>query len=422
MTKTPVLSVSAAALCLICLSSVEAVAQYTPLPPKLSTSSEVSQETRSARQRVAANEVRRNHTFSDFLDDYADFKNKLSKNYGIDYAVDVSYMPQYGAPNGKKTAFQTIVYPSITWNMFNNEYGNGVLNIAYNAARYGGRTAENIGNRLGVVTAINDYDSQSNSFDELYFSYTLPGKMNWLSGAVGQFPLYNFDGSQYDANQQVNFVNYALSQNASSTYPTASLGAYLQASPNSDWTFAIGAQDATNIDGDGIVFTHLDDKHYTTFGSISYTPTIKGWGTGQYSVMVYNMPYTFKQTETTNGWSINVSQNFGEKWAVFGRVNGVSGSQATIDQSWVLGAVYNNPLNRNPLDQIGFAGAYNKINEQAVGSPLDSNSEKVLEAYWAWGISKWMTITPDIQFYFDPAQNAKSDHATVVTLRGTVFF
>lgn len=101
---------------------------------------------------------------------------------------------------------------------------------------------------------------------------------------------------------------------------------------------------------------------------------------------------------------------------------GVSGNQEEIDQSWVLGMVYNNPLDRNPLDQIGFAGAYNKINEEAVGQKLNHSAEKVLEAYWAWGVSKWMTLTPDIQFYFDPATNPKSDHATVVTLRATLFF
>ena len=43
----------------------------------------------------------------------------------------------------------------------------------------------------------------------------------------------------------------------------------------------------------------------------------------------------------------------------------------------------------------------NKVDEKAVGSNLSSSSEKVIEAYWAWGISKWATITPDIQFYID---------------------
>lgn len=92
---------------------------------------------------------------------------------------------------------------------------------------------------------------------------------------------------------------------------------------------------------------------------------------------------------------------------MFARINGVSGNVATINQSWVLGGVYNNPLDRNPLDQIGLAFAYNKIDEKAVGSKLDHDAEKVIEAYWAWGISKWMTLTPDIQFYIDPARKSE---------------
>ncbi len=388
--------------------------------------SQVSQDqikaAKSSKQRIAANQERRNHDFTDFGQEYTDFKNMLQNKYNLDYSVDISYMPQYGAPNGKKAAIQTIIYPSITWTAFNNEYGNMSLNAAYNIVKYSGNQAETVQNRLGTVTAFNDYNTPSNSFDELYLSYTLPGKANWLTVALGQFPIYNFDGSAYDANQQVNFVNYALSQNASSTYPTASLGSYIQITPNEEWSLALGAQDATNIDGYSISTAHLGQEHYTTFASLSYTPTLKNLGSGQYSILVYNQPYVEEQPQTTNGWSLNLSQDLGEKWAIFARANGVSGNQAEIEQSYVLGMVLNNPLDRNPLDQIGFAGAYNKINEEAVGEPLNSSAEKVLEVYWAWGISKWMTLTPDIQFYFNPAENPKSDHATVFTLRGTIFF
>ena len=87
-----------------------------------------------------------------------------------------------------------------------------------------------------------------------------------------------------------------------------------------------------------------------------------------------------------------------------------------------MGFAVNNPFNRNSLDQIGFAGAYNKINEDAVGEELSHKAETVLEAYCSSVISQWMTITPDIQFYFNPAQNPKSDHATVFSLRASLFF
>lgn len=384
--------------------------------------STVTNQPKSAKQRQAAGQIRRNHDFTDLGKDYTDFKNYLSKEYGFDYSVDVSYMGQRGAPSGKKSSYQTIIYPSFTWTTFQNEYGTGTLNFGYNIVRYGGSQASRINNNIGAVTGINDYTTKQTSFDELYYSYQLGGDWDWLTLALGQFPLYNFDGSAYNSNQQVNFINESLSQNGSSTYSIAGLGTYVQVAPNSDWTFIVGAQDATDIEGVSIQTDNLNEEHYTTFGSISYTPTISGLGSGQYSILLYNQPGVKLQPETTNGWSINLSQNIGEKLNVFARVNGVSGSVAEINQSWVLGSVYNNPLDRNPLDQIGLAFAYNKIDEDAVGEKLSSSSEKVVEAYWAWGISKWMTLTPDVQFIIDPAQNPKSDFDTVFSLRGTFFF
>lgn len=380
-------------------------------------------QAKSAKERVQAGQIRRNHTFSDFGKDYSAFKNRLSKEYGLNFGADISFIGQRGAPSGHKTSFQTIIYPYLTWQNFQNEYGTGTLNMAYNIVRYGGSiSGNNLGGNLGVVTGINDYGSSQTSFDELYYTWQLGGSWNWLTIALGQFPVYNFDGSSYNSNQQENFINDALSQNASSTYSTAGVGTYVQISPNSEWTFALGAQDATDVSGTSVRLNNFGDNHYATFGYASYSPTIKGWGTGQYSVLVYNMPAVSQQPETTNGWSFNLSQNFGKKWNVFARVNGVNGHVAEINRSYVLGAVYLNPLDRNPLDQIGLAAAYNKIDETAVGEPTEHKAEKVFEAYWAWGISKWMTITPDIQFYIDPALSPKSDYDTVFSLRTTFFF
>lgn len=353
--------------------------------------------------------------------DYSMFKYWLNKNYGIDYGIDVSIMPQRGAPSGKYNAVQTYVYPYLTWTNFKNEYGTGALNMAYNIIRYGNHDAADIGNRMGVVTDINDYNDNADEFVEFYYSWQLGGKWSWLTLNAGQFPIYNFDGSPYNSNQQVNFINYALSQNASSTYATAGVGAFVEIAPEkSDWSFAFGAQDASNVDAVSIRVNRLHDKHFTTFAQAQYAPTNK-LGDAEFSVLVYNQPAVKLQPQTTNGWSINLSQNIGKKWNIFGRVNGVSGHMDTIEQSWAAGVVWLNPLERNDLDQIGLAYAYNKINEEAVGEPLAHDAEQVVEAYWAWGISKWATVTPDVQFYINPALNQKSDYGTAVSLRLTLF-
>lgn len=41
-------------------------------------------KSKSAKERIASNRVRRNHTFSDFGQAYTDFKNRLNKDYGFD--------------------------------------------------------------------------------------------------------------------------------------------------------------------------------------------------------------------------------------------------------------------------------------------------------------------------------------------------
>ena len=353
--------------------------------------------------------------------DYDMFKYWLNKNYGFDYGIDVSIMPQRGAPSGKYNAVQTYISPYFTWTNFKNEYGVGTLNASYNIVRYGNHDASDVGSRMGVVTEINDADDNANEFTEFYYSWQLGGKWNWLTLNAGQFPIYNFDGAAYDSNQQVNFINYALSQNASSTYATAGVGAFIGIAPEkSDWSFAIGAQDASNIDATSIRLNRLHDKHFTTFAQVLYAPTNK-LGSAEFSVLVYNQPGVKLQPQTTNGWSINLSQNIGKKWNVFGRINGVSGHMDTIEQSWAAGVVWLNPLERNDLDQIGLAYAYNKINEKAVGEKLEHDAEQVVEAYWAWGISKWATITPDVQFYINPALEVKSDYGMVISLRLTLF-
>lgn len=353
---------------------------------------------------------------------YQDFKNELNQKYGFDYSIDASVLEQRTSPSGKNNAVQAYIYPSFQWTTFDNHNGTGTLNFAYTIIRYGNHNATNLGNNSGFVTSINDYPDNENEFNELYYTYQLGGKWNWLTLGLGQFPIYNFDGTEYDSNQQVNFLNDALAQNASETYTQAGLGAYAQINPNDDWTFAFGGQDGTNIDAQSIRFNHLNDKHYTTFGYVAYTPMIKGLGEAEVSVLVYNQPWVQDQQETTNGWSLNLSQNIGEKWGLFARVNETSGSVAEIRQSWVLGGVYNNPLNRNSLDQIGLAYAYNKLDEKAVGEKIQHKAEQVVEAYWAWGVGNMLTITPDIQMYINPALNQKSDYGFATSLRATVFF
>lgn len=353
---------------------------------------------------------------------YGDFKKDLNDIAGLSYSLDISVLAQRGAPNGSKTAFQTQYYGSANWQMFDSAIGSGSLQAAYTYIHYWGKSADWIGNRIGVINSINDYPSNEHNFDQLSYTHTLPDELKSISITLGQFPMYTFDGSAYDANQQINFVNFALSQNATSSYPTASLGGYVSFTPNDTWNVTVGMQDANNTSGSKIQTSTFHRKQFTSFASLSFTPTIAGLGAGQYSVMVYNQPWTKEQSQTTNGWSFNVSQAFGDKLTLFGRVNGVTGNIETISQSYVLGGVVNNPFNRNALDQFGFATAINKMNRTVNGANTRA-VETVFEGYMSFGVSNFLILTPDVQFYINPAQDTSNSHsATAVSLRATLMF
>ena len=161
-------------------------------------------------------------------------------------------------------------------------------------------------------------------------------------------------------------------------------------------------------------------ENYTTFASISWTPTLLKQP-GQYSLLVYNQPKVDSQPIHSQGWSLNLQQNITQKVALFGRINGTNKNQDSITQSYVLGGVVNNPLNRNSLDQIGTAVAFNKLNKQTNGD--NSRSwEQVWETYWAIGFSNFLTITPDIQLYINPGADKDNKTAMAFSLRATFMF
>ena len=346
-------------------------------------------------------------------------KDELHK-IGLEVGADISYLAQRAAPNGKQTAIQGVYYPYLTWNLFKDRaLGSGQLNINYTLVRYWGTSAATLQNRVETAVPFNDYPANQEIFSQFSYTQTLPGVFDWMSITLGQFPLYNFDGTQYIANQQTALMNYALSQNATSVYPSASLGGYMQAQVGK-WTLAAGYQDGTNLTGQNIELDEAFSGKYTLFGSVAWNPDF-GFGQGQYSVLYYYQPSVTAQPEYVNGWSFNMQQNMGDKWAMFGRANGVDKSVTGVKNSYALGIAMLNPLNRNAADAIIAGVAYNHLSQAGLGYPTNSrDNEMSLELQWIWGIGNWITLTPDVQFYPKAGLNNARNEATIVSLRTTI--
>lgn len=346
-------------------------------------------------------------------------KNELAR-LGLQLGADISYTFQRVSPNGKQTAIQGVYYPYLTWNLFKDTaMGSGQLNINYTFVRYWGAQADTLQNRVALATAFNDYAADQEFFSQFSYTHTLTGQMDWLSLTIGQFPLYNFDGTTYMDNQQTGLMNYSLSQNASAVYPSASLGAYIQAQ-NSRFNMAFGYQDATNITGEHIELDTAFDGKYTLFGSAAWTPSFD-FGEGQYSVLYYYQPAVEKQNENVNGWSFNMQQNIGEKFATFARVNGSNKGVSGIKNSYALGSAFLDPLDRNPNDAIITGMAYNRLSDSGMGYPPFMHPEEIVtEIQWVWGIGKMLTVTPDFQMSPRAGLSSRKKTTYTVGLRTTL--
>lgn len=353
-------------------------------------------------------------------DEYLAFKARVAKDRGLTWQLDVSWLQQWGARGGGSPAAQWLATPSFNWALFDSKsIGAGSVQLIYNAARYG--TAQDgaaIQERLDLVTAINDYPRRQNIFPQLSYTHAFPGTS--LIAGIGQFPIYNFDDSDYLNNQQLNFNNFILSQNGSATYPLAGVGAWAQIDATPTVQLAAGFQNATNVTAQTLSTRGNGQHALAWFGYAQWTPAFAGKGSAQYSLLYYQAP-TVPAQSRTRGWSLNAVQNLNATWAVFGRANRAYEFITPIRASYALGVAMNNPLGRSANDQIAVAFGYSSVAPPPVNPP-GARDEKILEAYWNWSVAKVLLVTPDVQYIIDPALNPARNHAWIWSLRTTLRF
>ena len=256
----------------------------------------------------------------------------------------------------------------------------------------------------------------------MIYTHTFPDGWSWLAVTLGQYTFSAYDSSQYAGNEQTNFISYPLSQNATQTYPNGGLGAYAQAAtPDQQFTLAGGFQGATNVNANRLSTPGFSAGKHAYVIAGEWAPKLLG-GRG-YSLIGYSQPSVPQQPSDTItlGVSFNGVQKIDKKWGLFLRANGASGTAIPIEASVAWGGIYNNPLERNKLDQAGLGIFWDKTNLKAVAQPA-RNEEWGAELYYSYTIFKGLRLTPDVQLYFDPALKPGAGPSAIFTIRTTALF
>ena len=355
---------------------------------------------------------------------YLKAKKEIRRDTGLWYSMKVSATTQWGTPADGQTAVQGLFTPDVEWHAFKDErWGSGSFQFSYLNAQYWSRqSAASLQGTLGLNSPLNDYTVNTQFFQQVSYTHHVSGPGLGVALTVGQYSFQNFDGNAYANDQQTSFVSNSLSQNGSQAYSQGGLGAYVHLYPTSEFVLAAGFQDGNNPSGSYIQFNTFGQGQYAWFLYGGWRPTIPGLGKGHYSLLYYNLPAVWAQPLPSEGWSFNASQSVTPQLGLFVRANTAHNSPFQVQSSVGAGAVYRNPLGRDTLDRIGVAVAWNQTNQATYATSYARPSETYAEIYWSWAVYRRLILTPDLQFYLQPALAPSQQAAAVFTLRLTRLF
>src|SRR6516225_4201847 len=111
---------------------------------------------------------------NDFHDDYRRFKKELRHDYGLQYSMPVSIIPQWGTSNGGPGVVQLVYTPYVTWTPFTNTaFGSGAFTFLMQQTQFWTK-ANSISQqaRLGLITPPNDQTTNLREYDQLMYTHT----------------------------------------------------------------------------------------------------------------------------------------------------------------------------------------------------------------------------------------------------------
>lgn len=351
---------------------------------------------------------------SDLFGKYDQAKESFTEQTGIHFGLDNTITVQYSPSEGGQTLTRQFISPYLNIELFNNAYGQGHLNFLMNFVRFNRQNSTEFSSAIGVANQINSYDVDYNELSELYYAHTFGGNYDWLTLGLGQFSLASFDNITVGKLQNQYFLNNALAQDGTFTYPSAGIGAFVTSGITNELSISVGATDASNPSASGISSSHLE--RFVTFASLNYTPQWYNSYQGSYTLLFYNKPSVKEAPENSTGVSLYLAQDINDKTSLFFRFNHASGNYAALDYSYALGVLFNNPFNREQNDQFAVAYAYNKVNSAAAERPVFHKQEHTIETYYDYKINQHLAVRPDMQLYLNPAFDKKSGLDSVFSL------
>jgi carbohydrate-selective porin OprB len=285
----------------------------------------------------------------------------------------------------------------LSWNAF------GTAGLDYDPDR------RSLTGNVGAVNTLNaTVFDQGAVVDELFWKQVaLDGKLLVLAGKIDL--LYHFDTNRVANDGYSQFFSYSLQNNPSIPGPLyGGFGGVVRGNLSKQAYVMVGVGDSS-MDSAELPWDTLDNDSWYQLLELGLSPEIPGLGKGSYRLTPWHN-HLFGSDGF--GVALNIDQELGRKDVVAFFRFGYGDEDVTPVETFVSGGVaFEAPFGREH-DLVGIGVAW------ADPSPGDgSRDETLLELFYRLEIAKAISITPDLQLVFDPANNSGDDFVVVPGIR-----
>ena len=257
-----------------------------------------------------------------------------------------------------------------------------------------------------------------------------------------------FDVSLYANHEDKDFMNRLSIRNPTIPHGTGN-GAFLKYEPNS-WFYAQAiAFDAEHqARTTGWNTAYHDRALFTTMGELGFTPkwkSCKGDLPGRYRLGAWYDPRSktiYRDTlggrrdaETDEGdtgyyigldqmiWKENDDPKDTQGIGLFARYGHAHADRNRVTDAWEIGTSIKGLVPKRDKDVTGLAISQGILSERYRDDIRElADRETVYEIYYAWQVTPWMIVTPDLQFITNPGGDKDDRDAMVGGIRVRIIF
>lgn len=126
--------------------------------------------------------------------------------------------------------------------------------------------------------------------------------------------------------------------------------------------------------------------------------------------------------ERHSGWGLSVDQRLGQHATLFARAGISTRGTVKFNRALTLGAEWTGGRWSRDADAVGIALGWLKSSAKYAAASGQGKTENLAEVFYRWQLNDSVSLTPDLQWLYNPEGNGDAKHGYLVGLRAAVVF